>query len=218
MASRAPVFFRVAERIASAATIGRMSGWPRRLLITAIASIGIGLVVALGIPFAALQLVEQGREPARGVGLHVREGWFWDVATDSAFGLWWVNIERVQHRSTNPELTEPGIPAWAEPRGAAPVGAWRVGTLAVGWPWPLAARQWSESESDRLFVPHAEIDDDGFTIAKMATNYFAPSRSAQHRIVWWGLAADVALFASVALLALSPRVFSRPASAGGRSG
>ena len=135
------------------------------------------------------------------------------MATDSAFGLAWVNIERSSIHSTNPALTWTGVPPWAEPRSQAPIGEWRVGTLAVGWPWFMVTRQWSEFESDRLFVPHSEVDDDGFTIAKMATNFSGASRGATYGLIPIGIAANVAIFGTVAFLVFLPRVVSPPGCA-----
>jgi len=193
-----------------------MSTWLSRVLTSAIGSIAVGGVVSVGVAAWCLARVEDGRAPSTGA-LHVREGRFWEVATDEALGLRWVNIERLQTPSSNPSLEVLGIPNWAEPRGRGPVGEWRVGTLAVGWPWLMIARQWSEVDPDLLFVPHVEVDDDGFTIAKMATNFMRRSRSAvdggTYSLLFGGIAANIALFGGVTFLVFLRRVFTPRASA-----
>lgn len=118
-----------------------------------------------------------------------------------------MNIERMGQPSINPALDMAGVPSWAEPRAeAGTLGEWRVGTLAVGWPFLMVTRQWSETDPDRLFVPHAEVDDDGFTIAKMAANFLHASPAGTYAILAGGVLRNVAVFGGVCLVLLAPRL------------
>lgn len=191
--------------------------WLTRLLIHLVVSLALGAAIAAGVAWYALFRVEQGVAPYNGV-LHVREGRFWMVAFDRAFGLRWVNLDRLHRASINSSLEVPAVPVWAEPPTAADglelpsaEGAWRVGSLAIGWPAPMRVRQWSEWEADRLFVPHSEVDDDGFTISKMAKHAFEPMAIARDVTLWDGVAINVLFFAFPIFLVLVPRLVRGPA-------
>lgn len=172
--------------------------------------------MAVGVAWYATFRVERGIAPTTG-DLHVREGWFWLVATDRAFGLTWVNAERAARPSLHANLNVTGLEGWAEPPVDPTIGEWRVGSIAVGWPMRMVGRQWAEIDRERLFVPHVAVDDDGFTIAKMAHNVAAPPVEGRLFVLWGGAVVNVLAFGVPTFAVLAPRLWrgrpTRPASA-----
>jgi hypothetical protein len=182
-----------------------MPVWLKRLLLAAILGAPIGASAAAAVGWWALSSIEAGVEPIAGM-LHVREGVPFVAATDRAFGLRFVQLERLPHPLVNDPLDLPAVPAWAEPWTPAPApGKWQVGTLAVGWPWPAVASQWSETEIGRGFLPPVELDDDGSTIRRAAARFGDTTLGATTRILPVGAAFDLALFwaGATALTALA---------------
>lgn len=186
------------------ATIAAMPDWPKRLLLAAILGAPIGALAAAATAWWALSSVETGVEPIAGT-LHVREGVPFVAATDRAFGLRFVQLERLPHPLANDPLDLPAVPAWAEPWTPAPApGKWQVGTLAVGWPWPAVARQWSETEPGRGFLPLVELDDDGSTIRRAAQRMTASAPDSRVAVLGVGLLGNLLTHgaAATALIAL----------------
>jgi hypothetical protein len=186
-----------------------------RTVALAAISLACGLVAALVFARTLLLGVERGDQPLSG-WLYARDGWLWEGATDASLGLRWVNLERRWARSNDPNLELRTMPAWSEPPRdlPAPRGAsWRVATLAVGWPWPLLARQW-QVDDDGGFPPHPPLDDDGLTLEIAARRFLEPHPSATWTILWSGLVADATVFAVpfVGLLWVGSRRLTRRAA------
>lgn len=159
-------------------------------------SLVCGLVAALVFARTLLLGVERGDEPLAG-WLYARDGWLWEGATDASLGLRWVNLERRWSPGNDPGLELRTMPAWSEPpRDLVPPRSpsWRVATLAVGWPWPLVARQW-RVDDESGFPPHAVLDDDGLTLEVAARRFLEPHPSASWRVLWGGLIGNAIAFA-----------------------
>lgn len=191
-----------------------MPAWLPRALFAAVLGVPLGVLSAVAAGWWCLSSVEEGREPIAGQ-IHVRDGWVWSYASDHATGLRFYSLERVPNRLVAGNLTASDVPWWAEPRrDLDPPGQWRVGTLAVGWPWPAVARQWDETEPDRGFLPPIELDDDGSTIRRAALRFREPAANASWFILPGGAAATLALFslaASAVAWVLGGRVLRRSA-------
>jgi hypothetical protein len=135
----------------------------------------------------------------------VRDGNLWLAASDRVAGIRWWNIERQPERIDPTATIDFGVtvPRWAMPPDAGegpfapPIdGAlWQVGTLAAGWPWLCVARQWSEQDLDRGWIPHQAVDDDGSSIARAVDRFRAPAPNARWIVLWPGLCANLALAA-----------------------
>lgn len=203
-----------------------MPEWPHRLLVAATIGLPLGAVAAGLVAWRAVASLESGQEPVAG-RLHLRAGVAFMAARDRAFGVEFVQLERLPHGVRNAPLDLSEIPRWAEPIAPdAPPGRWQIGTLAVGWPWRAVARQWNEREPDRGFLPPVELDDDGATIRRAANRFFSADAGAQVRLLAAGAIADVLVFAipATAVIALllrrrSGRGGSRPPDqSAGRSG
>jgi hypothetical protein len=114
------------------------------------------------------------------------------------------------------------VPAGAEPWTEEPApGKWQVGTLAVGWPWPALASQWSETEVGRGFLPLVELDDDGSTIRRAAARFGDAAHGATIRVLLLGAVLDVAVFWAAATALIALVLVRRPtpqAAAAARSG
>jgi hypothetical protein len=182
-----------------------MPRWLKRLAISAVVGVPLGAGVAIGVGWYCLATVDEGREPIAGQ-LHVREGRCWTFASDRATGLAFYNLERELYPLRNGPLDEPAVPWWAEPDlalGPPEPAKWRVGTLAVGWPWQAVAKQWNETELDTGFLPPVERDDDGSTIRRAAERFTTRVAGSRVFSLPLGLAADLALFglAGTALVA-----------------
>ena len=152
----------------------------------ALAAISLACGLAAATVFARTLLlgVERGDQPLSG-WLYARDGWLWEGATDASLGLRWVNLEL---RS---------MPSWSEPPADLPAprsASWRVATLAVGWPWPLLARQW-RVDDDGGFPPRPPLDDDGLTLEIAARRFLEPHPSAAFSILWGGLIGNSIAFA-----------------------
>lgn len=158
-------------------------------------SLACGLVAAVVFSRTLLLGVERGDEPLSG-WLYARDGWLWEGATDASMGLRWVNLERRWSRSNDPNLDLRTMPDWSEPPRDLPTprsASWRVASLAVGWPWPMLARQW-RIDDDAGFPPHPSLDDDGLTIEVAARRFLGPHPSATWTILWPGLLGDAVAF------------------------
>ena len=167
-----------------------------RTVALATISLACGLVAAAVFARTLLLGVGRGEEPLSG-WLYAQEGWLWEGATDSTFGLRWVNLERRWSRSNDPNLSLKTMPAWSAPPADLPPprsASWRVATLAVGWPWPFLARQWRVDDGGG-FPPHPVLDDDGLTLEVAARRFLEPHPSAVWRVLWGGLIADAIAFA-----------------------
>lgn len=166
-----------------------------RIAALLVASLACGSVAAVVFSRTLLLGVERGDEPLSG-WLYARDGWLWEGATDASLGLRWINLERRWARSNDPNLDLRTMPAWSEPPRDLPAprsASWRVATLAVGWPWPLLARQW-RVDDEAGFPPHPSLDDDGLTIEVAARRFLEPHPSATWTILWPGLLGDAIAF------------------------
>lgn len=144
--------------------------------------------------------------------LHVRDGIFWEVASDRLPGVWWVHVERIGQPSINPDLTIESIPRWAEAPetfvasdgavvetdGPAPQAQTvAFGTLALGWPWLAIAQRWAEGDRTTGFIPTLENDDDGSTTARAAGRFGTTTAAGRPFLLWSGFVADTLLFAGL---------------------
>ncbi|MDZ4754134.1 MAG: hypothetical protein SGJ11_06515 [Phycisphaerae bacterium] len=128
-----------------------------------------------------------------------RRGVLWMAAADRVAGLEWWNLERLSQRAQNHPISVGDLPAWAEPPDdPGPPGGWQIGTLAAGWPWFAVAREWQETESDRGFIPHQEVDDDGTSLAKATERFWKDAPDSRFKVLWTGMLANVAFFTIVA--------------------
>jgi hypothetical protein len=124
-----------------------------------------------------------------------RKGVLWMAATDQVTGLEWWNLERQSQRAQNHPIDVGGLPAWAEPPDeSGPLGEWQIGTLAAGWPCRAVAREWQETDSDRGFIPHQEVDDDGTSLGKAAEGFWKNAPDSRYKVLWSGLLANLAVF------------------------
>lgn len=147
---------------------------------------------------AVMALFSADRATESTTSVIVRNGAeLWLVRMHEGFGLRWVNCERALAPLANAVLPVDDLPDWARlpdvvfPPDASP----RIATLAVGWPMPIAARQWSAPSYQHLFPLQFEIDDGNDSLRRAAQRFREDEPGVPVRILWPGVAVDVALFA-----------------------
>ena len=190
----------------------------RRTLLCVIGSLVVGAAATAAVAWTALALADGGDR--HGTGLLIREGTqLWLVTSHSRFGLRWVNLELQDPPLQNRTAEVNDIPAWAQPpqRSWPSNGRVRVATLAVGWPFPVAARQWWTGAFTQTFPLPYEEDESGMSVKTAADRFWEPAcdgtggrtANAPQQILWGGALVDTAIFGLAVLIGCQTVVIFR---------
>ena len=167
----------------------------RRIVIPLLAVL-LGAATTFGVAFAALVWADRATTSMSSV--IVRNGTeAWLVRQHWAFGLQWVNCERVTPALVNETPAMIDIPQWAIP----PERAWplegnpRAATLAVGWPAPIMARQWTTSSLNQIFPLQFDLDDGHDSLRRAAARFRESDPTVPITLLPRGLIVNFGLFA-----------------------
>jgi len=168
-------------------------GFARRFAVMS-AMLALGLISTFAI--AAIALLRADRASHSSTSIIVRDGTeAWLVNMHHSFGLTWVNCERLVPPLLNESPSIVDIPSWSIPphRQWPAAGNPRVASLAVGWPAPLAVRQWWTTSISQTFPLRFDHDDGRDSLRRAASRFFDRDSNAHGFWLWRGVALNTGL-------------------------
>ncbi|MBX3354193.1 MAG: hypothetical protein KF724_00670 [Phycisphaeraceae bacterium] len=166
----------------------------RRIIVLLLAVL---LGAATTFAFAAYALISAGPAERMSTSIVVRNGTEgWIVRRLDRFGLIWINCERLRPPLVNAAPTLMDIPSWSiPPEGPWPAGGNpRVATLAVGWPAPIAARQWTTTSLSQIFPLQVEQDDGRDSLRRAAGRFIDADGGPPRVFLWRGFLVNTGIF------------------------